>query len=263
MTVRPRRGRPTSPTGPTRDALARRATSRGDELYTRALGAPPSVRGEPLREFDGQIYRRWDPSRSKLAAALLKGWEEPVPGPGERWLYLGAGAGTTASAVADLVGPDGAVYAVEPSLRPFLTLLEVAERYPNLLPILGDARRPGSYEGSVPEVDGIYADVAQPDQPEIVATNVGRFLRRGGALLFVVKTASMGRGETPGRWVEAARARLPRGLALAPGLALDPFHRRHVLLGGRWDGDGTLPPPAERGARPTTRSRASRARGRP
>jgi fibrillarin-like pre-rRNA processing protein len=210
--------------------LRRTDAPRGPEYYSRGLADPPSVRGERLRDFEGTIFRHWEPSRSKLAAALVIGWSGPLPMPDQRWLYLGAGAGTTAAHVADLVGSSGEVYGVEPSVRPFLRLLEVAERYPNLYPILGDARTPEGYGGSVPLVDGLYADVAQPDQGEIVGANAVAFLRPGGIVLFVVKTASVARNVRPEPLLRRVLERLPADLELGPTLALDPFHRRHYLL---------------------------------
>jgi len=217
-----------------------RARPRGPELYSRALATPPSLRGEPLLTSDGESFRRWDPTRSKLGAALVLGWNGPTPSPGERWLYLGAAAGTTASHVADLVGARGAVLAVEPSVRPFVRLLEVAERYPNLLPILGDARRPEEYAGSVGPVDGLYVDVAQADQAEIAAVNAAAFLRPGGPLLFVVKTSSLGREARPREALRRALDRWPPELRAEEPLDLEPFHRRHYLVAARF---GSGPPP--------------------
>jgi fibrillarin-like pre-rRNA processing protein len=232
---------PTAPP-PTGPGLWHRDRSRGPEFFTRALGTTPSLRGEPLVEVNGRPFRRFEPTRSKLAAALVLGWEGPIPGDRERWLYLGAAAGTTASHVADLVGPSAPVYAVEPSVRPFLQLLAVAETYPNLLPILGDARRPESYGGSVPIVDGIYCDVAQPDQAEIVGANAGAFLRPGGRVLFVVKTASLGREPSAAAGLRQALDRLPATLRPTVSRPLEPFHRRHFLVAA----ESTLPPSGER-----------------
>ena len=224
----------------------RREGRRGLEFYTAALGEPPSIRGERLLLETGRIFRHWEPTRSKLGAALVLGWTGPLPRAGERWLYLGAASGTTASHVADLVGKAGAVYAVEPSVRPFLGLLRTADRYPNLLPIFGDARRPDSFGGSVPLVDGIYADVAQADQPEILAANIQAFLRPGGSALLALKTASMGRDPRPRDLLRRAIGRLPDELRVEVELPLDPFHKRHFLVGGRWGkgpASGTAEPP--------------------
>jgi len=205
----------------------------GEALWTEALGDPPQVYGERVAESDDRVLRRWEAGRSKLSAAILRGYEGPIPAPSERWLYLGAASGTTASHVADLVGGDGTVYAVEKSLRPSVRLLRLAERYPNLLPILADARRPDEYAGDVSICDGLYVDIAQVDQVEIALANARRFLRRDGLVLLALKTASMGREKDPAGHLAEAKARLEAVLDLERPVALDPFHRRHYLLAGR------------------------------
>ncbi|HTT26453.1 MAG TPA: fibrillarin-like rRNA/tRNA 2'-O-methyltransferase [Thermoplasmata archaeon] len=250
-----------APAGPPTVApgLWHRERARGPEYFTRALGTTPSLRGEPLVEVEGRPFRRFEPTRSKVAAALVLGWDGPIPGNGEAWLYLGAAAGTTASHVADLVGATAPVYAVEPSVRPFLQLLAIAETYPNLLPILGDARRPESYGGTVPLVDGIYCDVAQPDQPEIVAANAAAFLRPGGRVLFVVKTASLGREPNAAAGLRQALDRLPDSLRPVASRSLEPFHRRHYLVAAEHAGtSSSVPPPPPRPAGGRIRPRSVR-----
>lgn len=223
---------------------------------TEALGTPPDVYGERLVPVGSAWWRRWDPYRSKLSSALLKGFGGPVPQPGERWLYLGAATGTTASHLADLVGPTGAVYAVEISLRPFARLLRLAERYPNLFPILGDARRPDDYAGWVPPVDGVYSDVAQPDQVGIARRNADLFLRDGRPLLLVLKLSSLGRDLSPEVLVDRSLAELRPLRALSAPVALEPFHRQHRFLAAR------MPPAVSKRVRvatPERRDRAARA----
>jgi fibrillarin-like rRNA methylase len=204
----------------------------GDRVVpaTEALGTPPDVYGERLLSVRSGWWRRWDPYRSKLSAALIKGFHEPLPQPGERWLYLGAATGTTASHLADLVGPEGAIYAVEMSLRPFARLLRLAERYSNLLPILADARRPDDYAAWVPPVDGVYSDIAQADQVGIARRNAERFLRDGKPLLLVLKLSSLGRDRPPEALVERAMLELRPYRAVSPPMALEPFHRQHRFL---------------------------------
>ncbi|HEY6238464.1 MAG TPA: fibrillarin-like rRNA/tRNA 2'-O-methyltransferase [Thermoplasmata archaeon] len=198
-----------------------------------ATDEPLSVYGERLVPRQGATLRRWEPSRSKLGAALAKGYQERLPRPGERWLYLGAATGTTASHVADLVGPEGRVDALERSVRPFARLLKLADRYPNLLPIFADARRPESYAGDIGPVDGLYADIAQPDQVEIVLANARMFLSSTSTVLFVLKTASMGRAAEPRDHLATARAALESaGLEIVSVLGLEPFHKRHYLITG-------------------------------
>ncbi len=221
-------------TDPSSPRLRRR--SRGDrvELWTETAGTLPPVYGERWANAGGRTLRAFEPSRSKLAAALARGWDGPVPSRGERWLYLGAASGTTASHVADLLGPEGRLYAVERSVRPFARLLGVAERWPNLLPVLADVREPERYAGPVPIVDGIYVDVAQPDQVALALANTAIFLdERHGALLLALKTSSMGREVGAPAHLRAAEGALGQALELGPSLRLDPFYRSHYLLGGR------------------------------
>jgi fibrillarin-like pre-rRNA processing protein len=234
----------------------------GDRLVpaTEALGTPPDVYGERLVAVRSGWWRRWDPYRSKLSAALVKGYRGPLPQSGERWLYLGAATGTTASHVADLVGPQGAVYAVEMSLRPFARLLRLAERYPNLLPILGDARRPDDYAGWVPPVDGIYSDIAQADQVGIAFRNAEVFLRLGQPLLLVLKLSSLGRSRSPEAAVEKALAELGAFNVVVPPLPLEPFHRQHRLLAVRTSPPRASAPVRARGSTPPPSARVARRR---
>lgn len=247
-----RRPRPIEP-APGAPRLRRRRAGERVELWTETVGRLPPVYGERWRTFGPASYRAFEPGRSKLAAALTRGWSGPLPGPGERWLYLGAATGTTASHVADLVGPAGRVYAVERSLRPFARLLHLAERWPNLLPILGDARVPERYGDLLPIVDGIYCDVAQPEQLAIVRRHVAMFLEgRGGAVLLALKTSSMGRDVPAPARARAAEEELDDLLRLEPSARLDPFYRSHFMLGGRRD-DGEPRPPGRNGARGAAR----------
>ncbi|MCI4327313.1 MAG: fibrillarin-like rRNA/tRNA 2'-O-methyltransferase [Thermoplasmata archaeon] len=213
--------------------LYRRVERDAASHWTVALSDPAAVYGERITSVGEVVLRRWDPSRSKLAAALSNGWDGPVPNAGQTWLYLGAATGTTASHVADLVGRDGFVFAVEKSVRPFARLLALAERYPNLGPVLADAREPLRYLPLVPPVDGIYLDVAQPDQAEIALANARWFLRPAGAVLVALKTSSMGRGRNAREHLADAVGRLEPALELDTPVPLEPFHRRHFLLAGR------------------------------
>ena len=232
------------------------------EFWTQTVGELPPVYGERWTEVAGQRLRQFEPGRSKLAAAIVRGWAGDVPAPGQRWLYLGAASGTTASHVADLVGPEGRVYAVERSVRPFARLLTLAERWPNLRPIFGDAREPREYAALVPPADGLYADIAQPDQLAIVLANAELLLSGDGArLLVALKTPSMGRGRSATGHRDASEGVLADRVALAPSVSLEPFHRGHFMVGGRWGRTSRLPPaPASRARMPRERRRGRRAR---
>jgi len=232
------------------------------ELWTETVGELPPVYGERWVEDGDRRLRHFEPGRSKLAAALVKGWRGDLPAPGQAWLYLGAASGTTASHVADLVGPEGRVYALERSVRPFARLLALSERWPNLCPILADARGPREYAALVPPVDGLYADIAQPDQLAIVLANAELLLSGDGArLLVALKTPSMGRSRSPTAHRTASEDTLADRAALAPSVSLEPFHRGHFMIGGRWGRMSRLPPaPSPRSTTPRERRRERRAR---
>ena len=140
-----------------------------DALLTKNLVTGESVYNEKRvsvddKENNSKIeYRVWNPFRSKLAAAVVGGVDNIYMQPGSKVLYLGAASGTTVSHVADLVGPEGVVYAVEFSKRSGRDLLNMAKKRTNVVPIIEDARYPNKYRMIVPMVDVVFADVAQPD----------------------------------------------------------------------------------------------------
>jgi rRNA 2'-O-methyltransferase fibrillarin len=82
-------------------------------------------------------YRVWNPFRSKLAAGVLGGVDDIYIKPGSKVLYLGAASGTSVSHVADIVGPEGTVYAVEFSHRSGRDLINMATHRTNVIPIVG------------------------------------------------------------------------------------------------------------------------------
>jgi fibrillarin-like pre-rRNA processing protein len=164
---------------------------------------------------------------------LALGLKAPPLLPGENVLYLGAATGTTASHVADLVGPQGIVYAVEKSPRAFARLLASAGRWPNLAPLLRDVREPESYVGLVPMVGALYMDIPQPDQVEIALRNASLFLRPGGRLYLALKLSSLGRARTPKEHLEAAVRELREHFQLDAPIPLEPFYRRHAFIAGR------------------------------
>ncbi len=202
-------------------------------LWTRALGAVAPSSKERFRFTSEGAWRAFDPAHSKLAAALSgKEWP-PLPQPGEKVLYLGAATGTTASHVADLVGKLGVVYAVEKSPRAFAQLLETAQNWPNMAPVLADVRETAAYIGWIPPVDAIYMDVPQVDQVEIARLHVRRFLRPGGRLFLALKLSSLGRERTYQEHLDRARTLLAEDCILEKTISLEPFYRRHAFIVGK------------------------------
>ncbi len=207
-------------------------------LATRNLTPGLTVYGEQLIQVGGEEYRSWNPFRSKLAAAIMKGLGGVPLDPGYKVLYLGVASGTTCSHVSDIVGKKGHVWGVDFAPRPMRDLIEnVAKHRGNVSPILGDARRPSSYATLVPKVDAIYADVAQPDQAEIVVRNAELFLKPGGWVMFAVKSRSIDVSLPPEKVYAGEIEVLERnGFEVVEALKLDPFEKDHAMVVARYSG---------------------------
>ena len=153
------------------------------------------------KKQDGEVvkteYRAWNPFRSKLAAGIVGGVGEIYMKPGSKVLYLGAASGTTVSHVADLVGPEGAVYAVEFSHRVGRELVNMAKKRTNVIPIVEDARHPHKYRMLVPMVDVIFADIAQPDQARILGHNAKMFVKNRGGFVIAIKASCVDSTQAP------------------------------------------------------------------
>lgn len=160
---------------------------RGRSLYTRNLTAG-AVYGEHIAVENGVEYREWSPRRSKLASYLLEGGSLPLRAD-SRLLYLGAGTGTTASHLSDMLSR-GIVFCIEVSPIPFMKLLSLSEIRPNILPVLGDARRPERYRHIVIGAECVYQDISQRDQVEIFARNFEEFGVEWGLLMLKARSIS-------------------------------------------------------------------------
>jgi len=91
----------------------------GRVLYTKNLVPGKRVYGEKLTADK----REWDPTRSKLGAAIVNGLHTLDIKDGSIVLYLGASTGTTISHVSDIIGRNGFVYGIEFARECFATCL--------------------------------------------------------------------------------------------------------------------------------------------
>lgn len=200
-------------------------------LATRNLTPGRNVYGEDLVNVDGVEYRLWNPSRSKLGAAIMKGLKNNPIKPGSKVLYLGVASGTTCSHVSDIIGEAGHVWGVDFAPRPIRDLIDHVSRYrKNMTPILADARQPQSYSFQVPKVEVIFADVAQPDQAEIVVKNAKMFLKRGGYAMLSIKSRSIDVGRAPEEvWKEQVAILEAGKLRVEELVPLEPFELDHAL----------------------------------
>jgi len=201
-------------------------------LATLNLAPGVSVYGEKLVAVEGREYRIWDPFRSKLAAAILKGLKDIGLKEGYSVLYLGASTGTTLSHISDIVGEKGVVFGVEFSARVARELIErVAKHRRNVVPIVADARHPRLYPSIYGKVDLVYCDIAQPDQTEIAVENCRIYLKSEGKLLLVVKCRSIDVAMEPTLIVKHEVAKLKEsGFKVNQVVELEPFDKDHALI---------------------------------
>jgi fibrillarin-like pre-rRNA processing protein len=198
-------------------------------LLTKNLVPGKRVYGENLiRENDGE-YREWDYTRSKLAAALVKEISQIGIKENDFVLYLGAASGTTVSHVSDIVGKDGFIYAVDFAPRVIRDLVFVAQDRKNIAPILGDANKPETYSSLVSEVDVIYQDIAQRNQPEIFMKNM-KYLKKDGFALLCVKARSMDNAKKPRLIFQEVRSFLEKQITIVDYRELDPFEKDHCIF---------------------------------
>jgi len=213
-------------------------------LVTKNLVPGESVYGEKRISVESEgaageklkiEYRVWNPFRSKLAAGILGGLDAIHIAPGKKVLYLGAASGTSVSHVADIVGPEGAVYAVEFSHRSGRDLINMAKKRTNVVPIIEDARHPQKYRMLVPMVDVVFADVAQPDQARIIALNAHNFLKNEGHIVISIKASCID-STAPAEVVFAQEVKKLQAEMIKPKeqLTLEPYERDHAIVVGSY-----------------------------
>ena len=207
-----------------------------DKLFTEN---PLSCRGisvynEQLVTIEDREYRSWNPYRSKLAAAFLKGVTRVRLSPDMYVLYLGAATGTTVSHLSDIVR-NGLISAVEVSPIAMKSLLRVSEQRPNIIPILADANHPERYQMIVPSVDLLYQDIAQRNQTEIFTKNMHQYLKRTGQGVLMVKARSVDVSLKPKKVYETVAHELQnQGAHVLEIVDLSPFEKDHAALVISW-----------------------------
>lgn len=205
-----------------------RVLSERGRLYTVSSCPGKRVYGERLVRWNGEELREWDPRRSKLGAYLAVGGQTFPFEKDSRVLYLGASSGTTASHVADVCS-DGKVYCVEFAQRMFRDLVKTCEDRPAMIPILGDATKPGEYRMFADTVDIVYQDVAQKRQADIICDNMDEFSAPIG--MVAVKARSEDVTASPEKVFEEAEARIrERGFRILDARSLEPYEKAHEMI---------------------------------
>ncbi|MEM2891154.1 MAG: fibrillarin-like rRNA/tRNA 2'-O-methyltransferase [Thermoplasmata archaeon] len=200
----------------------------GKNLYTVNSVPGVSVYGEELVSVGGVEYRYWDPSRSKLAAAILLGARKLGMDQSTKVLYLGAASGTTASHISDML-TSGIVHCVEFSERSFRDLVKVCEQRRNMIPILADASRPEEYAHMIEGVELVYQDIAQRNQVDIFVRNMFAFEAECGILM--LKSRSVGVARRPADvYAETRKELSAKQLRIRQVVALDRYAKDHAAF---------------------------------
>ena len=199
------------------------------KLYT--LNSSPQQRlfDEELVVADGKEYRGWNPLRSKLAAAIVKGLQQLPIKNNSKILYLGAAHGYTPSFVSDIAA-DGIVFAIDSAPRVVRDLVFAAEKRKNILPILADANHPETYYNLVGAVDIVYQDVAQKNQIDIFVKNCSLFLKPGGYGLLALKARSVDVLQQPQLIFAAAKKELEKKFTIIDYRILTPLQKDHSFF---------------------------------
>lgn len=196
-------------------------------LYTKNLVPGQRVYGEKLVMTARGELREWNPYRSKLAAAILKGLKTFPFKADSKVLYLGAAQGTTASHVSDIVDK-GYVVCVEISPKAMEELVPLAQSRPNIIPVLGDANKPGEYAKYALKVNVIYQDVAQPNQAKILLRNAS-FLDPGQYALLCIKSRSINSVADPTKVIREELESVSDGFFVRNVIDLEPYHKDHAM----------------------------------
>jgi fibrillarin-like pre-rRNA processing protein len=204
-----------------------------DKLAVRNQVAGWRPFGEQLVSAGKTEYRLWDPNRSKLAAAIMKGLKTVPIYEGSKILYLGIAHGFTASFISSIIGPNGIIYGIEFAPRVFNELLPITEKLKNIVPMMADARKPETYCWVEP-CDVVYVDVAQPDLTEIAIRNCRAFLKPDGHLMLALKTQSIDVTASAKAVIDKEVEKLKAaGFEIIDVRSLEPFEERHGFVVAR------------------------------
>jgi fibrillarin-like pre-rRNA processing protein len=199
------------------------------KLATRNLVRGRKVYDEELVDHEGEQYRLWNPYRSKLAAAIMKGMKELKIRKGSKVLYLGAATGTTSSHVSDIVGTDGIVYCIEISERNMRELIKTCEYRANMLPILQDARNVEAYASDTGVCDVLYQDIAARDQADILIRNAV-LLKKGGFAYVAIKSQSIDVAKSPGLVYREFLERASAEFKVLEKIDIAPYSKMHLFV---------------------------------
>ncbi|MGM5481541.1 MAG: fibrillarin-like rRNA/tRNA 2'-O-methyltransferase [Nanobdellota archaeon] len=186
---------------------------------------------EQIISMDGELYREVDPNRSKLFAAIAKDISQIGFKEDSSVLYLGASHGYTVSFLAEMVS-QGHIYALDFAPRVVRDLVFMTEKFPNIAPIMADAKQPESFKEDLVEdaVDVVFMDIAQKGQVDIFLKNCNQYLRKGGFGILALKARSEDVTKKPKDVFRQVRKTLDDAQTVVDYRELYPYEKDHALF---------------------------------
>lgn len=202
----------------------------GHRLYTKSILPGITPFAERTVRKGNEEYREFDPTRSKLAAVVMKGCTNIGIRKKDVILYLGASHGYTISFLSDMVGKEGLIFGIDPAPRVMRDLVFLSADRQNIVPMLADANHPEEYRERVCAADVVYQDVSQRNQEEIFIRNCRLFLKPGGYGLLAVKARSIDIKRKPTQIFEEIRRNLEKVFTVIEYRKLEPFEKDHCMI---------------------------------
>ncbi|MCK4335695.1 MAG: fibrillarin-like rRNA/tRNA 2'-O-methyltransferase [Candidatus Aenigmarchaeota archaeon] len=202
---------------------------KGKHIFTRNLIPGDKTYSKNLIVFKKKEFREWNPNRSKPAAAIANGLKFLPIMEKAKILYLGIASGQTATFLSDIIGKEGVIYGIEISERCVRDLNPIAEKRGNIVPIIGDARKPEEY-GWIEKVDVVYEDVASDDQTPIIIRNADQFLKPNGFAIIAIKARSIDVVKRPEEIYKQELEKLKKHFKILEKVKLDPHEKDHLFV---------------------------------
>ncbi len=197
-------------------------------IFTKNLTPGFKVYDEETKIFDNTEYRFWNPYKSKIAAALMKGLKLDFKN-FNNILYLGAASGTTISHISDIFGSSNKnIFAVEFSREPFIDLFFLSKKRNNIIPFFEDAFKTKNYFKFIPKIDFLFMDIAQKNQVEILKKNIV-FLNENSIILLALKAKSISVSKSNKQIYFEVKKSLEETFIILQELNLEPYEKDHKV----------------------------------
>lgn len=198
-------------------------------IVTKNLTPRKAFFNEKLIKENNTEYREFNPTHSKLSAAIVKKISLIPIKQNDKILYLGASHGYTPSFISDIIGKNGFIFCLDFAPRVVRDLIFICEERENMIPLLANANKPETYKNRITTVDVIYQDIAQKNQVEILIKNL-QFLKQKGYALLAIKARSIDVTKNPQRVYKEVEEILKEKFRVIDKKELDPLQKDHCFF---------------------------------